>query len=714
MKNFRIFALADILVLMLFAHGLAAQTRITPKDLTLDEKIHLLSVDMGILRLGVPTAFYSEGMHGIAYGGPAPWGNVHKPLPTTSFPQAYGLAQTWDPELMERVAEQISIEQRYYFQNPKFDRGGLIIWGPNVDLGRDPRWGRTEECYGEDPWLIAEMAKAYVRGAQGPDPDHWRSACVLKHFMANSYENGRHWYSSDISERQLREYYTYTFYKCITEASCRGFMTAYNPTNGVPMTIHPAIREIAIGEWGQDGIVITDQDGLRRLVDDYHLYPDMAEAAAACIKAGITQFLSDELEDSEGAVKEALRRGLLTEADIDEAIQRNLNVSEKLGLLGGDDPYKGIGQGVVPCTTAEAAALAREATAKSVVLMTNDGILPIDLGKVHKIALIGPYADEVLQDWYGGEPDHRVSIYEGLKAAVGDNAEILLETKDFGGEGLRKAAEADIAIVVAGNIASPCLDVTRGGAEIGWGHSMMVQDGMEEVDRQSLILPHEDIARLVRRANPNTIMVLVTTFPYTIGWSKDNLRAIVQMTHSSEEMGNGLADVLLGKVNPAGRLTQTWPASILDLPPVTDFDITNGRTYMYAKAKPLFPFGHGLSYSKFKYSGFKVSKPEAGVITLSLDVTNCGKLDGDEVVQIYAQYPGSKVQRPERQLRGFKRVSVPAGQKVRVEIPIKVEDLAYWSEADHKWIVEKGRVRFLAGASSQDIRCRKTKRICVE
>ena len=160
----------------------AQQTRITPKDLTLDEKIHLLSVDMGIPRLGVPTSFYSEGMHGIAYGGPAPWGNVHKPLPTTSFPQAYGLAQTWDPALMEKVAAQISLEQRWYFQNPETDRGGLIIWGPNVDLGRDPRWGRTEECYGEDPWLIAEMAKAYVRGAQGPDPDHWSSACVLKHF----------------------------------------------------------------------------------------------------------------------------------------------------------------------------------------------------------------------------------------------------------------------------------------------------------------------------------------------------------------------------------------------------------------------------------------------------------------------------------------------------------------------------------------------------
>ena len=712
MKHRLLSLLAPAALLLSGALSLA-QTRITPKDLTLDEKIHLLSVDMGITRLGVPVSYYSEGMHGIAYGGPAPWGNIHPVLPTTSFPQAYGLAQTWDPALMERVAAQISLEQRYYFQNPEFDRGGLIIWGPNVDLGRDPRWGRTDECYGEDPWLVAEMGKAYVRGAQGPDPDHWSSAPVLKHLMANSYENGRHYYSSDLDERQMREYYAYTFYKCITEAGCRGFMTSYNPMNGVPMTIHPLIREMALAEWGQDGIVITDQDGARRLVDDYHLYPDLAEAVAVSIKAGITQFLSDELEDSQGAIREALRRGLLTEADLDEAIQRNLNVEEKLGLLGGEDPYGQIGRdgAPVPCTTPEAAALCREVTAKSVVLLKNDGILPLKPSSLKKVALIGPYADQVLQDWYGGEMHHKVTIYEGLKEALGEGVEVLLETKDFGGEGLKKAAEADVAIVVAGNIAAPCLDVQRGGAEIGWGKSMIVQDGMEEVDRQSLALPHEDILRLVYQANPNTILLMVTTFPYTIRWSKDHLPAIVAMTHGSEEMGHGIADVLLGKVNPAGRLTQTWPESIYDLPPIMDFDLTHGRTYMYGKVKPLFCFGHGLSYTSFKYGRMKVSDGADGVFLVSVDVTNTGAVDGEEVVQVYVQYPGSKVVRPQKQLRGFRRVSIPAGQTLRVEIPIAAKDLAYWSPEQHDWVVEKGRVRFLAGASSADIRCRKARRI---
>jgi beta-glucosidase len=307
--------------------------------------------------------------------------------------------------------------------------------------------------------------------------------------------------------------------------------------------------------------------------------------------------------------------------------------------------------------------------------------------------------------------DHKVTIYEGLKAALGEGVEILLETKDFGGEGLRKAAEADLAIVVAGNIASPCLDVQRGGAEIGWSHSMIVQDGMEDVDRQSLVLPHEDIVKLVMGVNPRTVLLMVTTFPYAIRWSKDHVPAIVQCTHSSEELGNGVADVLLGKVNPAGRLTQTWPERIEDLPPIMDFDLTKGRTYMYAKAKPLFPFGHGLSYTRFNYSGLKVSAPEDGVVRVSVDVTNTGAVDGDEVVQLYLQYPRTRPNRPERQLRGFRRVFVPAGQTVCVEIPIAVDDLKYWSETTRAWTLAPGRYRFLAGASSADIRCRKSRRI---
>lgn len=694
--------------------GAAAQTGIVPSDLTLEEKVHLLSVDMGIQRLGVPQSFYAEGMHGLAYGGPSNWG-AYKPLNTTIFPQAYGLAQTWDPELIEKVGHQIALEQRYYFQNPEYDRGGLILWGPNVDPGRDPRWGRTEECYGEDPWLVSQIASGYIRGAKGPDPDHWMVSPVMKHFIANSYEDGRHVVSSDMPERQLREYYGYTFWKCIKDAGCRGFMTSYNMLNGVPMTVNPIVRGMAVDEWGMDGVICSDESAMMRVISDYGTLPSLAEVAAAGIKCGITQFLSDDKEDSQGAIWEALRLGLITEADIDDAVQRNLNVEQKLGLLGGDDPYAHIGRdgSGLPHLDPAAKALCREVTAKSVVLLKNDGILPLDPSRLHKVAVIGPHADEVFQDWYCGNSAYTVSILQGLKEALGENVEVVFESYDMAGLGVKAAAESDLAIVVVGNRPSPCLDFERKNPELGWGRSYVISDGMEQVDRQSLTLAEEDIAKMIYQANPNTIMVLTTTFPYTIRWSQDHLPAIVQTVNSSQELGNGVADVLTGKVNPAGRLTQTWPESVLDLPPVHDFDLTSGRTYMYAEKKPLYPFGHGLSYTTFKYSSLDVDKGGDGVFNLSVDITNTGDRDGDEVVQVYVQYPGSRVPRPERQLRGFKRVSVPAGETVTVSIPVKVEDLAFWDSAKHAFTVEKGRVRFLVGASSSDIRRKAVRRVKV-
>jgi len=684
---------------------------ITPADLTLDEKIHLLSCDMGIERLGVPTSFYSEGMHGVAYGGPSDWG-AYKPLPTTSFPEAYGLGETWDPELLVKVGTQISLEQRYYFQNPVYDRAGLILWGPNVDLGRDPRWGRTNECYGEDPYLIAELAKGYVRGAQGPDPEHWSSATMLKHFLANSYENGRHDVSSDISERLMREYYSYPFYKVVTEGGSRAFMTAYNMVNGIPSTIHPAVREIALGEWSPEMIFCTDQDGMRRLIDDYHLYETRAEAAAMIIKTGTTQFLSDAKEDSQAAIREALAAGLLTEADIDEAISRNLGIMKKLGLLGGDDPYAMIGRdgAPVPCTTPEASALCREVTDKSIVLLKNSGILPLDASKVKKIAVIGPHADEVQQDWYGGLRPYTVSILDGIKAAAGPEVEVIYEKKDFGAKGARLAAECDVVIAVFGNNPAPAAD-EDGGIQAGWGKCDYVSDGMEEADRQSLTFSEEDVLKLLYRANPNTILILNSSFPYAINWSQEHLPAILHCNHGSMEQGNGVADVLFGKYNPAGRTTQTWPASIEDLPEIADYDITKGRTYMYSKVKPLYPFGHGLSYSSFKYSSMKVERDGDGGFNVSVKITNTSKLDGEEVAQLYVQFPGSKVARPLKQLRGFKRIMVKAGESVTLSFPLSLEDLSYWNEDKHEWTAEKCRVRFLVGASSADIRCKKSKRI---
>lgn len=307
---------------------------------------------------------------------------------------------------------------------------------------------------------------------------------------------------------------------------------------------------------------------------------------------------------------------------------------------------------------------------------------------------------------------HMVSILDGVREALGPEVEVTYETRDFSGRGVQIAREADQVILVLNDNPAPALDIQGKNPELGWGTSQVISDGQEAVDRQSLTLAQEDIARLILDANPHTVMVLNVAFPFAIRWSQDHMPAILQVTHGGEELGHGIADILFGRVSPAGRLTQTWPESITDLPDFNDYDITTGRTYMYSKAQPLYPFGYGLSYTSFEYSALDVpDADEDGIIHVRVDVTNTGSVDSDEVVQLYVQYPDSKVQRPERQLRGFKRVHIPAGQRLSVEIPVDIKDLAYWDETEHCWSIEHARTRFLVGASCADIRVKTTKRI---
>ena len=260
--------------------------------MTLEEKVNALSTQLGIPRLGIRNCGHVEGLHGLAYGGPSNWGS-RNPVPSTIFPQAYGLGETWDTDLIRKVAEQESYENRYYFQSPKYLRGSLVMRAPNADLGRDPRWGRTEECFGEDAWLNSRMTVAFVKGLQGDDPKYWRTASLMKHFMANSNEDGRDSSSSDFDERLFREYYGYTFYKGITEGGSRAFMASYNAYNDIPMTVHPVLKDVTVKEWGNNGIICTDGGALVLLFNAHKYYPTMAEAAAACVKAGIGQFLDN-------------------------------------------------------------------------------------------------------------------------------------------------------------------------------------------------------------------------------------------------------------------------------------------------------------------------------------------------------------------------------------------------------------------------------------
>ena len=672
--------------------------------MTLDEKVNALSTNLGVPRLGIRNTSHSEGLHGMALGGPGNWGDFSNKLnpktyPTTIFPQAYGLGETWDTELIQRVADIEATEIRFYTQNPNLEKGGMVMRAPNADLARDPRWGRTEESFGEDAFLGSRLTVAFVKGLQGNDPKYWKSASLMKHFLANSNEDGRDSTSSNFDERLLREYYSFPFYKGITEGGSRAFMASYNAWNGIPMTIHPILKSITRNEWGNNGIICTDGGALKLLQNSHKAFPSLTECAAAVVKASVGQFL----DNFKPSIYEALKKGLLTEKDIEDAIRGNFYVALKLGLLDADQtkiPYAEIGvtDTVSPWTKPETKAFVRKVTAKSVVLLKNSNqLLPLNKSKIKSIAVIGPRANEVLLDWYSGTPPYSVTILQGIKNAVGEDVEVFYAPSDQMDKATIAAHKADVAIVCVGN--HPY------GTNAGWMISPVPSDGREGVDRKSITLEQEDLVKVVTQANPKTVMVLVSNFPFSINWSQENVPAILHLTNSSQELGNGLADVIFGNVNPAGRTTQTWVKSITDLPPMMDYDIRHGRTYQYFKGKPLYPFGFGLSYTTFVYSDFKTSKPTlSDSILVSVNVKNTGKRDGDEVVQLYASYPDSKVERPLKQLKGFKRIFIRAGESKTVEIPLKAMDLAYWNVEKHAFTVENGKVMLMVGSSAADVK----------
>src|SRR5687767_11254320 len=521
-------------------------------------------------------------------------------VPSTTFPQGIGLGETWNQELLRQVGQVEGYEARYVFQSPKYRQGGIVIRSPNADLGRDPRWGRTEECYGEDAYFNGAMVVAFTKGLQGDHPTYWQSAALMKHFLANSNENDRDKSSSDFDERLFHEYYALPFQMGVVEGGSRAYMAAYNAVNKVPMTINPIMQTITRDKWGQDGIICTDAGAMRNLVTAHKYYPDFETAAAASIKAGIGQFLDDYRE----AVRGALKKGLLNEADIDRALRGNFRVMIRLGLLDPPSrvPYASIGQEAVdPWLTDKHKAIALLATQKSIVLLKNsENLLPLDKKKLKSIAVIGPRANEVLLDWYSGTPPYAISPLEGVRNAVGPSVRVSYAANNDGNAAVNMARDSDVAIVCVGNH-------PNGGFDNQWAKVSVPSEGREAVDRESIKLEQEELIEAVLRANPKTIVVLKSSFPYAIIWTQRRAPAILHMALNSQEEGRALASVLFGEYNPAGRLVQTWPRSLAQLPAMMDYDIRHGRTYMYFDGPPLYPFGYGLSYTSFSYLGLKTS-----------------------------------------------------------------------------------------------------------
>ena len=663
--------------------------------LTDAEKVSLLTEHQpAISRLGI-AAFttFTEGIHGLG------WAAGVSAVLSTQFPQASGLGETWDPDVLTQAFAQVGNEARVYFVKNKGQQVGLALRAPVVDLSRDPRAGRAEESLGEDPYLVGELAKALVRGLQGSNPLALQEAATMKHFFVYNQEQNRGNNNVIVDDRNLREYYLVPFYETIVNAHGQSFMTSYNAVNGVPATCSPVIKSVVIGEWGFDGMICTDADAMQATYQSYKYFPSLEAAAAGVVKAGTAVMLSGNA----AAMQQAYTDGLLTTADMDAALRGNFRMRFRLGEFDPTSPYSTVDGNSTPWTSDSAKALARLVTQKSIVLLKNDGnLLPLNKSTVKSLAVIGPNADVDISDWYGGKPPYTVTARAGITAAVGTGVNVQYALDNTGGAAVNIATGADAAIVVVGNNPT-CGNTTFGSCTGGY-------DSKESVDRTYIDLKPEQLTLIqaVFAANPHTIVVDMSSFSQAINWVQTNIPAIIHITHSSQELGNALADVLFGDYNPGGRTSVTWYQALTDIPAKTDYDIRKGRTYMYFQGTPLYPFGFGLSYTTFTYSALRLSAAtlaQGGSVTVSVDVTNSGTRAGDEVVQLYVSYPTTTgVPRPIKQLRGFQRITLAAGAIQTVNLTLTYDQLGYWDATSSSFKVQSGTAHLMVGGSSVDKR----------
>jgi len=663
------------------------------RQLSIEEKIGMLGYNSKpVTRLNIPAYnWWNEGLHGVARAGRA-----------TVFPQAIAMAASFNEGLVQEVATVISTEARAKY-NLARSRGnylqymGLSFWSPNINIFRDPRWGRGQETYGEDPFLTATMGMAYVRGLQGADPYHIKAAAGAKHFAVHSGpEADRHSFDAIVDEKDLRETYLYAFKK-LSDAGVETIMCAYNRVNGEPCcTGNTLLRNILRNEWKFRGHVVTDCWALDDIFLRHKTLPNSVATAAAAVKAGVNLDCSNLLQSD---VLKALDQKLITTTDIDSALAPLLRTQVKLGFYNDTaaDPYRNYGEDSVANNYHRD--LARKTAQQSMVLLKNaNDILPLNKNSVRSIAIVGPNAasDDVLLGNYHGVTERTVNFVEGITAAVGAGVRIeydqgcdFYDTVHFGGTWA--ASNADITVAVLG--LTPVYEGEEGDAFLSRG------------DKQNLSLPRSHIAYLkaLRKAHNKPIITVITSgsamdieaiAPYT--------DAIILAWYPGEEGGNALADIVFGSVPPSGRLPLSFYRSLDDLPPYNDYGM-KGRTYRYFRGKLQYPFGFGLSYTKFSYS-FAAS-PSAVIVNdtvkLRVKVKNTGKMKSDEVIQVYVQYP-SMERMPLRELKAFQRATVDSGAEQTVEFFIPVKELQKWDSARHQWKLYPGNYTFHVGGDSEN------------
>jgi len=818
--------------------------------LTLEEKVQQMKdVAPAIDRLGVPAYnWWNEALHGVARSGLA-----------TVFPQAIGFAATWDDSLVFRMATVISDEARAkhheYVRNGSFGRyQGLTFWSPNINLFRDPRWGRGQETYGEDPFLTGKLAVQFIRGLQGDDPKYFKTIATVKHFAVHSGpEPERHAFDAVVSERDLRESYLPHFEMGIREGGAYSLMCAYNRIDGKPACASDMLlADILRGEWKFPGYIVSDCGAIDDIYLHHKVVQSAPEAAALAVKTG-TDLDCGRVYPN---LAEAVKQGLISEAQIDTSLTRLFLARFRLGMF---DPPEIVRWARTPFSVLDQPAhheLARQVARESIVLLRNErGTLPLrkDLGT---IAVIGPNADQwrMLLGNYNGIPSDPVTPLRGIREAVSRHTRVLyakgsdladgfplLETipssalrTPAGRRGLAGAyfgsrtlegspvfTKTDTTVEVdwhegaprqtmnpndfgvrwTGTLRPPATGTYRLGVtttmraevtlddsiivrtsypqrddefpdprlaqsepirleaghayrikvdahesygeaelELVWstptasleadavaaakqadaivmflgltarleGEEMSVTlDGFRGGDRTSIELPGAQqrlLERIVAVGKP-TVLVLLNGSALAVNWAQGNVPAIVEAWYPGQA-GNAIADVLFGDYNPAGRLPVTFYGSVSDLPAFDDYRMA-GRTYRFFKGQPLYPFGHGLSYTTFTYANLRTSADSAGTndtLLVSVDVANSGKRSGDEVVQMYVEHVGSSVERPIRDLRGYRRLTLEPGETRAVQLPLPISSLAYWDGNGHRWVVEADQVRIRIGASSADLR----------
>jgi beta-glucosidase len=647
-------------------------------------------------RLGIPRIFQGEALHGYMFNG------------STSFPQCLGLASTWDPELVRQVFTAAADEMASSGTNQAFS--------PVIDLARDPRWGRTEETYGEDPFLVARMGVAAIEGLQGDafQIDRHHVLATAKHFVHGQMEGGRNTGPSNISERELRESFFVPFEAAVKEAHAGSVMASYNEIDGIPDHInHWLLGTVLRQEWGFHGYVTSDGGALQMLYETHHVAANAADAAREAIAAGVDFDLSD------GSVYRTLvdsvKQGKVPEAEVDAAAARVLAAKFRLGLF--ENPYVDPEYTVKTTNSPEHQRLALKAAQESIVLLKNDGdLLPLDLKRIKNIAVIGPNAADVHLGGYSREAGHGVSMLDGIRQRVGSNANVLYSEGcriTNGKQGWRGWYENNVRVIDP----STQVDEVRAAAEtarkadvaivvVGENETTNREAWSEQHlgDRDSLDLlgAQDQLIKAVLETGTPTIVLLINGRPLSINYAAQNVPAILEGWYLGEEGGTAAADVLFGDVNPGGKLPVTFPRSVGQLPAYYDHKPSRNRSYAFVDSAPLFPFGFGLSFTKFRFENLRVESAKISssqTATVRVDITNTGNRAGDEVAQLYIHQRLASVAQPVMALKGFRRVTLKPGEKTTVEFKVTPDTLSIIDE-NMRRVVQPGTFDIMVGASA--------------